>query len=544
MKRQYTIIICFVLAALLGGCRQKQPSGEEKPSGLPKASAVKHATEMQELPYVLVGEFEPDSGVWYKVLTDVTTYFVTVDHFTADSIHGTYYELEEGSNCAEPHEFGDIAVWQDMMRHATVYEYRQPDYRDMRNKRYQKRQYKVAKNEDIEYAVASGYWSSKQGTEDMSYFEIVGEGLKNSIVRSPLSLTMDIYVPQDDYTTLRPLLMLMHGGGFYVGDKSDDAVSLLCEHFAERGYVTASINYRLGFKPLKASVNRAGYRALQDAHAAMRYLMEYAADYRIDTTMMFVGGTSAGSITALNLAFMTDKDRPKDAIHKRHNLGAIASSGNDYHHEVRIKALANMWGAVNSLALLKNRRVDIISFHGDADQVVPYDSGYPFSDVSAKLGERVFDRMYGSVQIDKRAKELGMTSELHLFEGEGHSLHHHADGSFNQENFDFIETKMASFFYKEIAGTAPAIKESRYNPQLYYIDNEHVSDITWNIEGGFILGLSNKSIEIVWLSDAPEHSLRASGHYGDNGLGFEAVYTITQEELALLNAETETWNTH
>jgi acetyl esterase/lipase len=82
-------------------------------------------------------------------------------------------------------------------------------------------------------------------------------------------------------------------------------------YFAERGYVVASINYRLGFFPLAPSVDRAGYRALQDAHAAVCYLIANADEFGIDTSNIFAAGTSAGAITALNLAFMEEKNRPE-----------------------------------------------------------------------------------------------------------------------------------------------------------------------------------------------------------------------------------------
>ncbi|MCQ2307587.1 MAG: alpha/beta hydrolase [Bacteroidales bacterium] len=61
----------------------------------------------------------------------------------------------------------------------------------------------------------------------------------------------------------------------------------------------------MGFLPFKRNIKRAGYAAIQDAHAAMRYLVENQSVYGIDTSMMFVGGTSAGATTALHLAFMT-----------------------------------------------------------------------------------------------------------------------------------------------------------------------------------------------------------------------------------------------
>lgn len=58
--------------------------------------------------------------------------------------------------------------------------------------------------------------------------------------------------------------------------------------------MTASIDYRIGFLPTMASIGRAGYRAVQDAHAATRCLVAHQEEYGIDTSMIFVGGASAG----------------------------------------------------------------------------------------------------------------------------------------------------------------------------------------------------------------------------------------------------------
>src|SRR4051812_16386227 len=62
----------------------------------------------------------------------------------------------------------------------------------------------------------------------------------------PYSLQMDIYQPTGDTSSARPLIILAHGGSFISGTKSDDpTIDSLCKRFAERGYVTASIDYRL-----------------------------------------------------------------------------------------------------------------------------------------------------------------------------------------------------------------------------------------------------------------------------------------------------------
>lgn len=522
MKMHVRKILTLVLLALLTvGChhnRDRRPADRD-------VNSDKQSTTVPELPYLMAPDFTPETGIWYKILNDNEVCFATVDYYDGDSIHGTRYPLEDDSDCTEAESFDNLAFWRQLTVGATVYEYREPAYHAIHDRRYRENIFQVEKQSDILYATAPGFWCSMTGVEGKSYAGIFVDGLKNSLMTSNQELTMDVYLPCGDTTTRRPLLMLMHGGGFYIGDKGDEHIATWCNHFAAKGYVAVSINYRMGFKPTKTSVTRTGYRALQDAHAAMRYLMENADTYGIDTTMMFVGGTSAGAITALNLAFMSDKDRPA-VTHRRTDLGNIGESGNDYRHEVKIKAVANMWGAVNSLAILRNNRCDIISFHGDADGIVPCDAGYPFTEYNEWLGERAFSKMYGSIPIDQRAKELGMRSEIYLFPGQGHALHRNDDGTMNMENFTFIEDKMTQFFYDEMVEHPAGIRESRNDTREYYVDGEGLRDISWQVEGGFIVGIDGNTIGVVWRRDSDRHTLTASGRYA-NGIGFETHYRRT-----------------
>src|SRR4051794_15050533 len=61
----------------------------------------------------------------------------------------------------------------------------------------------------------------------------------------PEKLKLDLYQPKGDTVAKRPVVIWVHGGGFSAGDKSDDKIVDLSERFARKGYVTASINYRL-----------------------------------------------------------------------------------------------------------------------------------------------------------------------------------------------------------------------------------------------------------------------------------------------------------
>ena len=61
---------------------------------------------------------------------------------------------------------------------------------------------------------------------------------------------MDIYMPSGDTEVNRPLIIFIHGGSYIGGDKSGPDCVDFCETFAKKGYVTASVNYRLASDPI------------------------------------------------------------------------------------------------------------------------------------------------------------------------------------------------------------------------------------------------------------------------------------------------------
>jgi acetyl esterase/lipase len=122
---------------------------------------------------------------------------------------------------------------------------------------------------------------------------------------NPVTLKLDLYQPPGDTVTNRPAIIWIHGGGFSGGDKTKAPFPILARQFAEKGFVTASINYRLlGSEKCNdpeppASCFTAAEAAQHDAQAAVRWLRAHAADYGVDPNRIAVGGGSAGATTAL-----------------------------------------------------------------------------------------------------------------------------------------------------------------------------------------------------------------------------------------------------
>jgi hypothetical protein len=234
------------------------------------------------------------------------------------------------------------------------------------------------------------------------------------------TLKCDIYQPSGDTSRTRPLLILIHGGAFITGNKSsDDVIMRLCREFALRGYVSTSINYRLGVESilqLKGEyLERATYRAVQDAKAVVRFFRSRADVYRIDTNLIFEGGTSAGAITAVHHAYLDQNEAPVsvDTI----KLGNIEGASGNPGWSSRIRGVINCWGAIGDTIWMKGGDVPIVSVHGLTDSVVSYD----YRSVFWGMGMDIL-RMFGSVPIHLRAQHVGIYNRLKLFDNTGHGF--------------------------------------------------------------------------------------------------------------------------
>ncbi len=159
------------------------------------------------------------------------------------------------------------------------------------------------------------------------------------------TLKLDLYKPIGDGNAQRPLLVLVHGGGWTVGCKDDQlgGVVTLAKEMVQRGYVVASINYRLGWhrtpqdvgllNPYKCNypadsceIIRAIYRAQQDTKAAIRWLKARNLQDSTCRNAVLVGGDSAGGFNALAVGFL-DRDVEKPACAYALNPAPTAWAG-------------------------------------------------------------------------------------------------------------------------------------------------------------------------------------------------------------------------
>ena len=288
--------------------------------------------------------------------------------------------------------------------------------------------YDVTVERDVPYATVDGYYTHAPIGDKGSTLKL----LFHSGIPKPVTLEMDIYKPAGDDSAERPLLLMMHGGSFFIGNKQEPGQVGWCQYFASLGYVAVSIDYRLGFHALKKEFREAELRAVEDADAALEYLLS-REDLHIDRTRVFAAGTSAGAMTALSLAFRLYGDKPMKEVTPRLPAG------------FRIRGVANLWGSVHDLSVLENARVPILSFQSTADPVMPYDFGYPLG----SAGKLLSDPMYGTHAVHEKALELGLRAEHHPCPERGHRIHLDDALEYTPIFYEIRDT-MAEFYAKEM----------------------------------------------------------------------------------------------
>lgn len=120
---------------------------------------------------------------------------------------------------------------------------------------------------------------------DLRYDEIDGI--------DPNLLSLDLYVPKRGGEK-RPVMIMIHGGGWRKGDKASPAiVGAKMRHFVGEGYIYASINYQLS--PQTPAPDGLKYPVhAQDCAKAIAWIHDHIAEYGGDPDQLHLMGHSAG----------------------------------------------------------------------------------------------------------------------------------------------------------------------------------------------------------------------------------------------------------
>lgn len=240
-----------------------------------------------------------------------------------------------------------------------------------------------------------------------------------------VSLFMDIYYPEADPADVRPLVVLAHGGSFIGGNRGDMAD--YCIRLAERGFVSATVDYRLlsilNGIPDSIGAMDVAVKASHDMKGAIRWFKHNAIEdgniYNIDPDMIFLGGYSAGSITACVAGLVDEEDVEQAFLNEifENNGGFEGNTGDpaNFIYDTEVRAILNLSGAVYDTSWITTSDPLIYSLHGTNDEVVNYGKGF-----ASVFGIPIVP-LYGSGSIGIRQQNLGIGGALFTVEGGGHT---------------------------------------------------------------------------------------------------------------------------
>ena len=121
-------------------------------------------------------------------------------------------------------------------------------------------------------------------------------------------LRLDIYLPKARHEAPQPAVILIHGGTWIAGDKSD--LAKMARWLQKNNYVVFNINYRL----FDGGKHNTWPAQLDDAQRAVRWVRANATKYNVDPRKIGAWGYSSGAQMAALLGEMDTRDNSDAAL--------------------------------------------------------------------------------------------------------------------------------------------------------------------------------------------------------------------------------------
>lgn len=236
------------------------------------------------------------------------------------------------------------------------------------------------------FAVVSLLSAAKPSGQEQVYKEVDGRKLK-------------LYVTKPDgwqKTDNRPAVVFFHGGGWVGG-----APGQFTEHskyLAERGMVAIQVEYRL----LDRKSNDPPTQCVEDALDAMRWVRSHATDLGIDPNRIAAAGGSAGGHLAAYLGTVSER---QSGVSTKPNamilFNPVYDNGPGGWGTQRVKDRYTEFSPAHNIS---EDDPPHIVYLGSQDKLIPVATAENFQ---------------------KKMKEAGVTSELRIYEGQGHGFFNH-----------------------------------------------------------------------------------------------------------------------
>ena len=254
---------------------------------------------------------------------------------------------------------------------------------------------------------------------------------------------LDVYSPRDK-STPRPTVIYIHGGGWVGGDKDSSILTLM--PYLQMGFAAVNVEYRLAREALAPA-------AVEDSRCALRWVIQNGERYGFDTERLVVTGHSAGGHLSLTTGMLSASAGLDRRCPARVADGRGRADTRDV--EMPVAAIVNWFGItdvgdllegenaksyavgwmgsmpdrmeiaerVSPLGLVRGGLPPILTLHGDADTIVPYDH---------------------AVRLHRKLDAVGVANKLHTIPGGGH-------GTFSVEQYQEAFSVIRNFLHEVLA---------------------------------------------------------------------------------------------
>lgn len=184
---------------------------------------------------------------------------------------------------------------------------------------------------------------------------------------------MDLYLPHKKSSKERDVFIIIHGGGWHGGNKSQLTFFTLCLMQKFPDYIFVNMNYRLASQTQYAIPNQTD--DIKSVAAFLKRKLNY-------TPKLILLGNSAGGHLSMLYAYQFDDDKNVKAVINIVGPADLSDSGfktyQDYSfvekHLVDPKILSPKTSAVNfasPIHWISNTSAPTLSYYGKTDRVVP-----------------------------------------------------------------------------------------------------------------------------------------------------------------------------
>jgi acetyl esterase/lipase len=265
----------------------------------------------------------------------------------------------------------------------------------------------------------SARWAATAASDYLIYPDRV-YGVANNY-----QLKLDVWQKQN-LKEPAPTLIYIHGGGWIFGDRTGATLQFL--PYLQMGWNVVNVEYRMASASLAPA-------AVEDCRCALRWVVQHASEYNIDTNRIVLTGHSAGGHLSLITGLLTPEAGLDSQCFGTETLKVAAiinwygiSDVADLIAGPNRKNYAVQWlgsqperaaiaKRVSPLTYVHTGNPPVLTIHGDADSVVPYSQ---------------------SVRLHQALTQAGVKNELITIHGGDH-------GGFTPEQYQDAFTKINAF---------------------------------------------------------------------------------------------------